>query len=135
MESHWRWNITLSPQKTIVKSDVKESRRFAIDAARLLSQTRCNNVVVLDVTGESPVTDFLVIATGASSRQMKTACDDLQELGAPRGFRPMCRIDDNEVWICIDLVDIVVHLFTGESRLYYDLENFWADAKPVSWEE
>jgi ribosome-associated protein len=122
-------------QKTIVKSDLKASRRFAIDAARLLSQTRCHNVVVLDVTGESPVTDFLVIATGASQRQMKTACDHLQELGDPRGFRPLCRIDDNEAWICIDLVDIVVHLFTGESRSYYDLDNFWADARPIQWQQ
>ncbi len=72
---------------TITQSNVEESRRFAIETARLLANTRCHNVVVLDVTGLSPVTDFLVFATGTSARQMKTAADEVIEFGDPRGFR------------------------------------------------
>ena len=118
----------------VTKSDVDLSREFAIEVARLLSDTRCHNVVVLDVTGLSGVTDFMVISTGTSDRQMKTACDEVQELGDNRGFRPLHRVEDNETWACIDLVDIVVHVFSLEARSYYDLENLWGDARKVRWQ-
>ena len=62
------------------------AKDFALDAARMLANTRCHNVVVLDVRNLSPVTDFMVLATGTSPRQMKTACEDVEELGEPRGF-------------------------------------------------
>lgn len=110
------------------------SREFAIDAARLLAATRCHNVVVLDVSGLSPITDFLILATGTSDRQMKTACDELEELGLPRGFRPLSKSDAGGAWTCIDLVDVVVHVFTAETRAYYDLDNLWGDARKVRWQ-
>ena len=122
---------TLSP--TI--SNIELSRQFAIEAARLLSNTRCHNVILLDVSNVSPVTDFLVIATGTSPIQMKTACDEVEELGAPLGFRPLTRAGDSGTWTCIDLVDVVVHVFNVESRAYYDLDNFWGDARQVDWQE
>src|ERR1700691_1078905 len=85
-----RWNIPSSPAISKM-TELSESRQFAIDAARMLSNTRCHNVVVLDVTGLSPVTDFLILATGTSPIQMKSAADEIIELGDPRGFRPLTR--------------------------------------------
>jgi ribosome-associated protein len=111
------------------------SRQFAIDSARLLADTRCNHVVVLDVSGVSPVTDFLVIATGTSPRQMKTACDDLQEMAEPRDFKPLSRAgDDGANWSCIDFVDIVVHVFSQEARMFYDMDGLWGDAVKIEWQ-
>ena len=110
-------------------------RQFAIDAARLLADTRSHNVVVLDVSAVSPITDYLVIATGTSSRQMKSACDAAQEYGEPLGHRAMFRSgDDGGQWIVMDFVDVVVHCFSQEARSYYDLDNLWGDAKVVDWE-
>jgi len=120
---------------SVTKSDTKLSRQFAIDAARLLVNTRCHNVVVMDVTGISPVTDFLIFATGTSARQMKTACDEVQEFGAPRGFQALSAHSDMGNWTCVDLVDVVVHVFSPESRAYYDLENLWGDGRRVNWQE
>ena len=111
------------------------SRQFAIDSARLLADTRCNHVVVLDVSRVSPVTDFLVIATGTSPRQMKTACDDLQEMAEPRDFKPLSRAGDDGVnWSCIDFVDVVVHVFSQEARMFYDMDGLWGDAHKVEWQ-
>ena len=110
------------------------ARQFAIDAAKLLADTRCHNINVLDMRGLSPVTDFMVLATGTSPRQMQTACDEVQELGEPRGFRSLSRSGDNGQWTCIDLVDVVVHVFSQEARMFYDLDNLWGDARKVMWE-
>jgi len=127
-----RWFIVSSTEIS-KPTDLIQSRQFAIDAARLLSDTRCHNVVVLDVTGVSPVTDFFVLATGTSPVQMKSACDDVQEMGEPRGFRALTRAEDSGTWTCIDLVDVVVHVFNHESRAYYELDNLWGDAIKVDW--
>ena len=114
---------------------LSEARQFAVDSARMLSDTRCHNVVVLDVTGLSPVTDFLVLATGTSPIQMKSACDDIEEMGGPRGFRSLTRAGDTGSWTCIDLVDVVVHVFNHESRAFYDLDNLWGDAEKIDWRD
>jgi ribosome-associated protein len=111
------------------------SRQFAIDSARLLADTRCNHICVLDVSAISPVTDFLVIATGTSPRQLKTACDDLEEMGQAHDFRALSRAGDGGAyWNCIDFVDVVVHVFSQDARMFYDLDALWGDGQNVAWE-
>jgi ribosome-associated protein len=109
--------------------------RFAIDAARLAGDTRCDDVAVLDVRGISPVTDYLVVATGTSARQMRSVTDEIEEMGQPRNFKPLGRnVDDGDSWILCDFVDVVVHLFSPTARRYYDLDGFWGDAPRVDWQ-
>ena len=101
----------------------------------MLADTRCNHIVVLDVSGTSPVTDFMVIATGTSARQMKTAAEDLQEMAIARDFRPLSRAGDGGTnWTCIDFFDVVVHVFSGDARMFYDLDAMWGDARTVEWQ-
>jgi len=110
------------------------ARQFAIDAARLAAHTRCSNVVVLDVSNLSPVTDFFVIATGTSARQMRTVIDEVAELGQKQNFAPMSTAGyEGETWILVDCVDVIVHVFNSDARQYYDLDNLWGDAKRVEW--
>ena len=110
------------------------ARQFAIDAARLTHNTHCGNVVVLDVSAVSPVTDFLVLATGTSPRQMRTVCDEIEDMSQPRGFTAKSRPGyDGDHWILVDFMDVVVHLFNHESRAFYDLDNLWGDGKIVDW--
>ena len=93
-------------------------------------------MVVLDVSGISPVTDFLVLATGTSPRQMKTVIDDLEELAEGQGERALSRVgDDSASWTCVDFVDVVVHVFSQDARGYYDLDGLWGDAARVEWRE
>jgi ribosome-associated protein len=114
---------------------LEAARAFAIEAGRLAGHTRCHNVVVLDVTDLSPVTDFFVIASGTSARQMRTVLDELEELGEGRGFRRLARSGyEGESWMVVDFVDVIVHVFNDESRQYYDLDNLWGDAKKVEWQ-
>ena len=112
------------------------ARRFAIDAARLAAQTRCTDVVVLDVSRVSPVTDFFLIATGSSGRQMRAVVDQVEELGRPAGFKALGRHghEGDSTWMLTDFVDLVVHVFSPEGRGYYDLDGLWGDAAVVDWQ-
>lgn len=115
---------------------IKAARRFAIEAARLAANTRCQNVVVLDVQGLNHVTDFLVLATGTSTRQMGAVMTEVEELGQSHGFAPLSRSGyEGESWLLCDMVDVVVHVFNHEARMFYDLDSLWGDAKVVEWEE
>jgi len=111
-------------------------RQFALDIARLAAATRCHNVVVLDVSGLSPVTDFFVICTGTSARQMKSAVDDVAEYGEEHGYNPYHMTgEQGENWILADFIHVVFHAFSQEARSYYDLDNLWGDAQRVEWND
>ena len=110
------------------------AKQFAIEVARVLADTRCHQVVILDVTGISPITDFLVIASGTSPRQMKSASDAAEELGDSVGYKTLSRVVESSQWIVEDFVDVIVHVFSQDARYYYDLDNLWGDARRVEWE-
>lgn len=110
-------------------------RDFAIEAARLLADRHCTDVVLLDVRGLSQVCDYVLIATGTSDRQMKSLAAELGDLGEERGVSLFRKDADTALtWIVVDFVDLVVHLFEPTLRAYYDLESLWADAEPVAWQ-
>jgi ribosome-associated protein len=122
--------------ETSVPQKLEAARQFAIQAARLAANTRCNNVVVLDVSGISPITDFFVVATGTSPRQMRSVSDEIADLGKKSSFAPLSQSgQDGESWMLTDFVDVVVHLFSPDARQYYDLDGLWGDAKRVEWND
>jgi ribosome-associated protein len=93
-------------------------------------------VVVLDMQGLSPITDFMVIGTGTSPRQMRTVVDQLEDLAQPKGHHKLSRSgDETSQWIVVDFVDVVCHVFDQDARQFYDLDNLWGDAKRLEWEQ
>jgi ribosome-associated protein len=111
-----------------------EARQFAIEAARIANDLKCEDVVVMDLRGLSSVTDFFVIATGSSDRQLRSVAERIEEYGHKVGSRVFGRSGvEQGQWLLIDFVDVVVHLFDGERRAYYDLELLWGDAPKVNW--
>lgn len=117
-------------------SDQREqARTFAIEAARSLRDNQCEDALVLNLHGLSPVAEYLVIASGTSDRQMKSAADDVAEL-APRTEHAPVRqsADSRNTWIVCDFGDVVVHIFEPRTRAYYDLELLWGDAERVRWQ-
>lgn len=120
--------------KKTVKKD--QARQLAIEAARLAEQGNCEQIIVLDLRGISPVTDYFVIATGTSDRQMRSVGDDVIEFGRSidqKVYR-MAGMESAD-WIVLDFVDVVVHLFDQEHRSYYDLELIWGEAPRVRWKK
>ncbi len=111
------------------------ARDFAIEAARLLKDDKCEDVVLLDVREQSQVTDFIVIGSGTSERQMRSVLGHAEELGAARGFTSFrTSKDEKAAWLLADFVHVVVHLFEPNTRAHYDLEMLWGDAPRLAWE-
>jgi ribosome-associated protein len=115
-------------------ADPESTRQFAIEIARTLSDSKCSEVVLLDVRGRSPVCDFVIIGSGTSQRQMRSVAQEVEDLGKARGQHPFrTNADEASTWIVVDYVEIVVHLFEPDQRLYYDLELLHADGKRIDW--
>ena len=117
------------------KPDPRKQRDFAIEAARLLADRHCEDVLLLDVTGLSQVCDFVLIGSGTSDRQMKSVAQELEDFGQDHD-NPVFRSnrDTGLTWVVIDFVDLVAHLFEPDQRAYYDLEGLWSDAESVDWQ-
>ena len=108
--------------------------QFAKEAARIADDNRAENVVILDLRGLSSVTDFFVIATGTSDRQMRAVVDQIAEYGKRVGqTRFGLSGYDTTTWVLADYIDVVVHLFDAQRRQYYDLELLWGDAPRIDW--
>jgi ribosome-associated protein len=110
------------------------AHQFALEIAQLADDAKCENVVVLDVRGISPIADFTVIATGTSARQMRGVAEAVREYARKLGQLPFGYAgQDGGVWIVLDFVDVVFHVFDCSHRDYYDLELLWGDAPRLEW--
>ena len=106
------------------------TKAFALSAAKVAVGRHCSDIVVLDLRGKSPATDYFVIATGTSDRQMRTVADEICEAARERGLQRFGRAGYEQArWILLDFVDVVIHIFDSEYRNYYDLELLWGDAE------
>jgi ribosome-associated protein len=105
----------------------EQARAFAILAAQTLEDDKCSDVVVIDVTGMSPVTGFIVIGSGTSARQMRSALEDINDVAKEQGTKAFAiTTDEKALWLLADFVDVVVHLFEPNARAHYDLESLWS---------
>ena len=115
--------------KTRKKKVSDPARVFALSAAKVAAGRHCSDIVVLDLSGKSPATDYFVIATGTSDRQMRTVADEICEAAREQGLKRFGRAGYEQArWILLDFVDVVIHIFDSEYRDYYDLELLWGDA-------
>ncbi|MCQ8182469.1 ribosome silencing factor [Methylomonas sp. SURF-1] len=87
------------------------------------------NIKTIDVRGKTSITDFMVIATGTSSRHAKSLCDYVVEKVKENGLQPLgMEGDQGSDWILLDLGDVIVHVMTGQARELYQLEKLWSVA-------
>jgi ribosome-associated protein len=113
-----------------------ESKEVAVAAARTASAKQASRVVILDVRELIVITDYFVIASGSSDRQVKTILEEVEKALKVLGVRPVRTEGEPESgWVLLDYVDAVVHVFAEEEREYYDLERLWRDAPRVPWED
>jgi ribosome-associated protein len=117
-----------------VRAAQDAAREFAIAAARLMHADHCEDILLLDLRGISPVCDYFVIGTGTSDRQMRAIADHVKEHGKTVNEVPYGQdgYEDGR-WIILDYVDVVIHLFDAENRSYYSLETLWGDSPKVKW--
>ncbi|MDT8322471.1 MAG: ribosome silencing factor [Bacteroidota bacterium] len=109
-----------------------EAKELARHAAELTLTKKAQDVLVLDLTGLSDVTNFFVICSGESDTQVKAIADAVVDGTRERGSKVWRKEGfENLQWVLLDFVDVVVHVFTPKTRAYYDIERLWGDA-PVT---
>jgi len=89
-------------------------------------------VTVIDLAGKSSIADFMVVASGASARQIAAMADHVQERLKSSGYgNAVVEGKEQGDWILIDAGDVVVHLFRPEVRDFYNLEKLWTTQMPT----
>lgn len=100
-------------------------RNLILDA---LEDRKGHDVVAMDVTGVSDVTDYMIIASGTSNRHVKALVDRVVDAATTAGVRPL-GVEGRETneWVLVDMGDALVHVMQSEARSFYDLERLWSE--------
>ncbi len=100
-----------------------------------LDDDQAGDVVVVDLSGKSSIADYMVIASGQSTRQVGAMTDHLLELFKKNGLKG-AKVEgrSRSDWVLVDAGDIVIHLFRPEVREFYKLEKLWSVDLPESVE-
>jgi ribosome-associated protein len=106
-----------------------ETEELVRTAARAASDKKASEMVMLDLRKVASFTEYFLICTGGSSRQVQAIADAMEEELRRVGKRPL-HIEGRSgaEWILLDYGDFIAHVFTGASRRFYDLERLWRDA-------
>ncbi|HTG13926.1 MAG TPA: ribosome silencing factor [Blastocatellia bacterium] len=112
-------------------SDAVEPENVMI-AARAAAEKKATDEVVLDLREVASFTEYFLICTGASTRQVQAISNSVEDELRKAGRRPS-HIEgySSAEWILLDYGDFIVHVFSAASRRFYDLERLWRDAKRV----
>jgi ribosome-associated protein len=103
------------------------------DAVAAAEERKAIDLKVLHLEKVSDFTDFFVICSGASERQVQAVADAILEKLRPQKVRPLHVEGYNRgSWVLLDFGDFVVHIFQEEPRRFYSLERLWSDAPDVT---
>ena len=115
-------DLAMNTQKHDVQTCLKVVHEALLDV-------KAKEIVELDVSSISNVSDAIVIASGTSTRHVKSLADNVAEEARKAGFRPIGIEGERDAeWILIDLGFVVVHVMLPTARRFYDLESLWRAA-------
>jgi ribosome-associated protein len=104
-------------------------KALARTCCKLALDKRADEVIIIDLRKLSAPTNYFVICSGTSEKQVKAIADNIVEGLRAKGIREWHREGyAARKWILIDYVNVVVHVFHGETRKFYSLETLWGDA-------
>lgn len=111
----------------------KEIARLAI---RALEEKKAENIEVIDISEVSVIADYFIIANGTNRNQNQALADSVEEaIGRAGGNLKQVEGYDTAHWILMDFLDVIVHIFDRDNRLFYDLERIWRDGKLIDLSE
>ena len=98
---------------------------------KTLDDNKANNIIAIDLKKKSYIADYMIIASGTSSRHLQALSEILVSELKKTGITD-CRIEgsDSNDWKLVDAIDIIVHIFHPEKRNFYALEKMWLESSP-----
>src|SRR3990167_4294738 len=107
----------------------EEIRDLAINA---LDDLKGKDIVTMDVRSLTTITDYMIICTGRSTRQVKALADNVAVKAKAQGLKKVHVEGERESeWILVDLADVVVHVMIPTARSFYSLEDLWEPLKDL----
>lgn len=98
-----------------------------------LDDLKAQNVISLDVSSLTDLTDYMVIATGTSNRHVNSLAEHVELEAKKAGHRALgVEGKDASEWVLVDFADVVVHIMQPAIRSFYDLEGLWSDMGEIS---
>ncbi|MDD6157054.1 MAG: ribosome silencing factor [Lachnospiraceae bacterium] len=109
-----------------------ETLELVKKAVAALEDKKADDVTVIDISGVSTIADYFIIANASNQNQLTAMQDAVDEAMYKEGVHAK-QIEGNRssTWILMDYQDVIVHLFSKEDRLFYDLERIWRDGKVI----
>tara|TARA_B100000945_G_C20421962_1_gene618501 strand:- start:142 stop:492 length:351 start_codon:yes stop_codon:yes gene_type:complete len=105
--------------------DLKENILTTLDSNKAL------DIITIDLSGKSSIADFMIIASGTSSRHIQALSEQVLELLKKSGLmNPKIEGNESNDWKLIDGIDVIVHIFNPEKRKFYELEKIWSEIIP-----
>lgn len=115
---------------------MNNSKEMTTLAIKALEDKKGNDIQVIDIRDVSVIADYFIIASGTNTNQVQSLADNVEETLGRAGYEPRQTEGHNSAsWILMDYNDIIVHIFSEEDRLFYDLERIWRDGKMVDIQE
>ena len=116
-----------------MKGKKPHARQLVKLCCRALDEKKAGDLMVLDVSAQSSITDYLVLATGTSEPHLRALRVELEKaIDSSQNHILGMETAQESGWIVVDIFDVMVHIFTADSRAKYGLENLWKDAVEVS---
>lgn len=110
----------------------KDSLKKVNEMCEILDFHKGNKIAYIDLSAQTVIADYFIIAHGLSAQQTKSLADYLDKDMSEKGIEPLRRDGYAEgLWIVLDYGDIIVHLFRKEEREYFDLERLWENGENV----
>jgi ribosome-associated protein len=111
----------------------KDSKEKSIFCAQAALEKKAFNVIILELKKVSSLTDYFLICSGRSDRQVQTIAQFIEERMREKGVRPLGEEGMQQGrWILMDYGDVVIHIFYDQVRFYYDLEGLWIEAPRIN---
>ena len=110
---------------------LKEINQLKEEIEKILFDNKAIEVISISLKGKTSIADFMIIASGNSSRHIQALSEMLLEKLRNKGIQN-CRLEgqDSNDWKLIDAIDIIIHIFHPEKRKFYDLERMWSELIP-----
>lgn len=112
-----------------------DSKQLALTIADLLHHKQATDLAILDVSGPLVIADYFVIATAKNARHARALAIEVDQALRTQGRRHVnaAGLENENSWVLLDYDDVVLHVFLGDARAFYGLENLWADVPRVAF--